>query len=100
MNHYIMRKSILLLLLVVSAALHASDYIPRDLVWTTPSKNSSESMPCGGHDIGMNVWVEDGDMLFYLSQSGWFDENNTLLKAGRWRLHIEGSPFGGKTFLD
>ena len=93
-----MRKSILLLLLVVSAALHASDYIPRDLVWTTPSKNSSESMPCGGHDIGMNVWVEDGDMLFYLSQSGWFDENNTLLKAGRWRLHIEGSPFGGKTF--
>ncbi len=46
-------------------------------------------MPCGGHDIGMNVWVENGDILFYAAQSGWFDENNTLLKAGRWRIHLD-----------
>lgn len=36
----------------------------------------------------MNVWVEDGDILFYLARSGSFDENNTLLKAGRFRLHL------------
>ena len=84
------------------------DYIPRDVVWTTQSRNSSESMPCGGHDVGMNVWVEKhdaedqrvacSDVLFYVQQSGWFDENNTLLKAGRWRLHVDGDPFGGNDF--
>ncbi|MBO4822327.1 MAG: hypothetical protein J5548_12805 [Prevotella sp.] len=93
-----MRKALLAITLTLSLVLHAGDYTPRDLVWTTPSKNSSESMPCGGHDIGMNIWVEDGDLLFYISQSGWFDENNTLLKAGRWRLHFEGDPFGGADF--
>ena len=45
-------------------------------------------MPCGGGDIGMNVWVENGDILFYLSRSGCFDENNTLLKLGRFRLSL------------
>lgn len=61
---------------------------PEDYEWTTPSNNSSESMPCGGGDIGMNVWVEQGDILFYLSRSGSFDENNTLLKAGRFRVSL------------
>ncbi len=84
--------------LLLSAALQAADYVPHDYVWTTPSHDSSGSMPCGGHDIGMNVWVEDGDVIWYVSQSGWFDANNTLLKAGRWRLHIEGNPFGGSDF--
>ena len=94
-----MKKSFLLsLLLALSTLVNAADYVPKDYVWTTPSKNSSESMPCGGHDIGMNVWVENGDVLFYIAQSGWFDENNTLLKAGRWRLHMEGHPFEGNVF--
>ncbi len=71
----------------------ANEYHPADYIWTQASKNSSESMPCGGGDVGMNVWVENGDLLFYVSRSGFFDENNTLLKAGRFRLHIEGNPF-------
>ena len=61
---------------------------PKDYVWRTPSQNSSESMPCGGGDVGMNVWVEHGDVLFYLSRSGSFDENNTLLKQGRFRISL------------
>ena len=80
---------------LVPSAADAADYKPKDYVWTTQSRNSSESMPCGGHDIGMNVWVEDGDVLFYVSQSGWFDENNTLLKAGRWRIHFDDKPAAG-----
>ncbi len=79
--------------LLTSATAAAADYVPKDYVWTTQSRNSSESMPCGGHDIGMNVWVENGDILFYLSKSGMFDENNTLLKAGRFRLHLTTNPF-------
>ena len=85
---------VILEILVLSTA-SAADYKPKDYVWTTQSRNSSESMPCGGHDIGMNVWVEDGDVLFYVSQSGWFDENNTLLKAGRWRIHFDDQPAVG-----
>lgn len=61
---------------------------PPTYEWRSPSKNSSESMPCGGGDVGMNVWVEDGDVLFYLSRGGCFDENNTLLKLGRFRIHL------------
>lgn len=93
-----MRKSLTILLLIAAVLAHATDYVPCDVVWATQSRNSSESMPCGGHDIGMNVWVEDGDVLFYIQQSGWFDENNTLLKAGRWRLHIDGKPFDTSRF--
>ena len=46
-------------------------------------------MPCGGGDIGMNVWVEKGDLLVYFSRSGTFDENNTMLKLGRLRLQLD-----------
>ena len=73
-------------------------YEPRDYVWTSQSKNSSESMPVGGHDIGMNVWVENGELLVYMCQSGWFDENNTLLKAGRLRLTTDDGVLGGRDF--
>ena len=31
-------------------------------------------MPCGGGDIGLNVWVENGDILCYMSRSGAFDK--------------------------
>ena len=83
---------LVILEILVPSTASAADNKPKDYVWTTQSRNSSESMPCGGHDIGMNVWVEDGDVLFYVSQSGWFDENNTLLKAGRWRIHFDDQP--------
>lgn len=63
------------------------------VVWDSPSANSSESMPCGGGDIGMNVWVEGGDLLFYISRSGTFDQHNTLLKQGRVRLRLNPNPF-------
>ena len=81
-------KRLLLLCLwaSVAAALSAQ---PKDLVWKTPSLNSAGSMPCGGGDIGLNVWVEqDGVLRFYLFRSGSFDENNTLLKAGKFVLQL------------
>lgn len=75
-----------------------SQYFPSPLVWTSHSRNSSESMPCGGCDVGLNVWVENGDILIYATRSGWLDENGTLLKAGRWRLHIDGNPLAASDF--
>ena len=47
-------------------------------------------MPCGGGDIGLNVWVEHGELYVYMAQSGCFDENNALLKPGR--LHVKCTP--------
>lgn len=77
--------SILLSILFIPLLLWAQ---PENYTWTTPSTNSSESMPCGGGDIGMNVWVENGELLFYISRSGTFDEHNTLLKQGRVRVKL------------
>lgn len=63
------------------------------VTWNTQSRNSSESMPCGGGEIGLNIWAEDGDIMFYFARSSAFDENNALLKLGRVRLHLDGAHF-------
>ncbi|MCF0073968.1 DUF5703 domain-containing protein [Dyadobacter sp. CY261] len=64
-----------------------------NLKWTSQSRNSGESMPCGGGDVGLNVWVEKGDLLFYMSRSGVFDENNIFPKLGRVRVRLSPNPF-------
>ncbi len=69
-----------------------------NIIWNTQSKSASESMPCGGGDIGMNVWVENGDVLIYVARSGNFDENNALMKTGRIRIKLSPNVFEGKTF--
>ena len=60
-----------------------------NIIWNTQSLDSSESMPLGGHDAGCNVWVKDNELCIYMSQSGTFDENGTMLKLGRMRLWLE-----------
>src|SRR3954447_18836118 len=80
--------------------LHAqTDEINRcNITWTSQSKNASESMPCGGGDIGLNVWVENGELLIYLSRTGAFDDNNAFLKLGRIRVKLSPNPFAGDQF--
>lgn len=69
-----------------------------NVVWKSQSKNASASMPCGGGDIGLNVWVEKGDLLIYVARSGNFDENNALLKSGRLRIHLSPNILDGNNF--
>jgi hypothetical protein len=69
-----------------------------NITWRSPSSNSGGSMPCGGGDIGLNVWTEKGDILFYIARSGSFDENNALLKTGRVRIHLTPDPLEGGAF--
>ena len=64
-----------------------------NVIWNSPSVNSSASMPVGGGDIGCNAWVEGGDILFYISRTGSFDENNSMLKSGRIRIRFTPNPF-------
>jgi hypothetical protein len=46
--------------------------------------------------MGLNVWVEDGDVLFYISRSGSLNELNEYVKLGRVRLRLDPNPFGMK----
>lgn len=68
MRHQI--KAFVLIALVAMGTPVALVAQPADYFWTSPSHNSMESMPCGGHDIGLNVWVENGD-LAVLCESKW-----------------------------
>ena len=88
-----MLYSCLMLLVSATCLAQLKELDQMNPIWKTQSKNASESMPCGGGDIGLNVWVEQGEVMIYLSQSGMFDENNALLKAGRLRLKLFPNPF-------
>lgn len=64
-----------------------------DVEWTSPSENSGGAMPCGGHSVGLVVWVEGGTIRFAIDRSGSFDENNLMLKLGRVALTLDPNPF-------
>jgi len=68
-----------------------------NVTWNSPSKNAGESMPCGGGDIGLNVWVENGDVLMYMARSGTFNELSGFPKLGRLRLRLDPNPFKNST---
>lgn len=93
--HRLISILIVLAILVDEALAQEPDY---NIVWATQSNNASESMPCGGGDIGMNVWVENGDLLIYVARSGSFNEDNALMKAGRLRIKLFPNLFSGKVF--
>src|SRR6478752_5690285 len=59
-----------------------------DLAWTSPSTDSKDSMPLVGGILGLNVWVEDGDLLFLIGSPNGMDENGMQVKLGRIRLHV------------
>lgn len=93
----VMLKTIIISVLLLASfnsliAQSISDY---NVVWNSQSQNSSESMPLGGGDIGCNVWVENNDLLLYIGRSGTFDENGSMLKLARVRIHLSTNPFGG-----
>ena len=68
------------------------------IIWDTQSENASASMPCGGGDIGMNVWVEKGALYIYVARNGNFDENNALLKTGRIKIMLSPNILNGGFF--
>ncbi len=101
-----MRLLQLLTLLVIGAAsvapiaaVAAAPLAP-ELTWTTPGKDSQDSMPLGNGDLGLNVWTEaDGAVLFYIGKTdAWSESQNTeLVKLGRVRVVLTPNPFAGAT---
>jgi len=69
-----------------------------NVIWYSPSDDSSGSMPLGNGDIGANVWVEpDGDLRFYISKTdAWGDDirgNYGMPKVGRVHINLDPNPF-------
>lgn len=91
-------KFLFIILFFFVSPLFGQDLSEYNIVWNSQSKDAGESMPCGGGDIGMNIWVEKGDILIYIARSGSFNEDNALMKAGRIRLRLFPNPFSGKIF--
>jgi len=86
--------SLWIALVFAAACAGASTPDAYDVVWDTPSRDSSGSMPLGNGDIGINVWVEqDGDLLLYIGKTDAWSENARLLKLGRVRVKLSPNPF-------
>jgi hypothetical protein len=65
-----------------------------NVVWQSPSRDASGSMPIGNGEVGLNVWVEeDGDLLFYVARTDAWSEISRLLKLGRVRVRLSPNPF-------
>ncbi len=80
----------------------ALDQLDRyNVVWQTPSRDASGSMPIGNGEVGLNAWVEeDGDLLFYIARTDAWSEISRLLKLGRIRVRLSPNPFAkGKPFV-
>jgi len=68
------------------------------VVWDTPSENQDGSMPIGNGETGANVWVEpNGDLVFLISRTDSWDENERLCKLGRVRVSFT-PPLTGTVF--
>jgi len=80
----------------VGAETSVSEY---NVVWETPSKDSSGSMPIGNGDIGLNVWVNPaGELVFYISKTDSWSENARLLKLGLVRVKLTPNLLDGDLF--
>jgi len=81
---------------MVAAETSVSEY---NIVWETPSKDSSGSMPIGNGDIGLNVWVNPaGELVFYISKTDSWSENARLLKLGSGRVSLTPNLLAGDSF--
>lgn len=90
-------------LALVAAALAAADepdeQQPCDplaecnIVWDSPSEDSTGSLPLGNGDVALNAWCEPGgDLVFYIAKSDAWSGLGRLLKLGRVRIHCEPNP--------
>ena len=61
-----------------------------DVVWDSPSTNSSGSMPLGNGDIGLNAWVEaSGDLVFFISKTDAWTDCGRMVKLGQVRVKFD-----------
>jgi hypothetical protein len=82
---------------LVSAIAGGTDSITEhQVVWDSPSQDATGSMPLSGGMLGLNVWIEGDDLLFYIGHPDSRTEDQKLVKLGRVRLSFGSSPFKTK----
>lgn len=81
----------------LAAPAETTDPLDRyNVVWDTPSKDHTGSMPLGNGDISLNVWVEEnGDLIFYIGKTDSWGDNGRLLKVGKVRVSLSPKPLAG-----
>jgi hypothetical protein len=63
------------------------------VVWDSPSKDYTGSMPLGNGEIGLNAWMEEnGDLCFFIGKTDSWDDNARLLKVGKVRVSLRPNP--------
>lgn len=68
-----------------------------DVLWTTPSKNVSGSMPVGNGNVGVNVYSTRADEVqLLISHTDSVDETGALVKIGRLVVRLVGAGSGGE----
>ncbi|MFO1492471.1 MAG: DUF5703 domain-containing protein [Kiritimatiellia bacterium] len=60
-----------------------------NIVWDSPGTGSADSMPLAGCNLGLNVWVENNDVLALVGSPDALDENGMQVKLGLIRLHFD-----------
>ncbi len=68
-----------------------------NVVWDSQSKSSTDSMPLAGGNLGLNVWVENNDLLLLIGSPNCMDERGMQVKLGLVRLHFD-QPVFDKNF--
>jgi len=64
-----------------------------NIVWDSQSKSSADSMPLASGNLGLNVWVENNDLLFLIGSPNCMDEGGRQVKLGLVRLHFDQPAF-------
>jgi hypothetical protein len=63
-------------------------------VWTSQGSSSLDSMPLSGaHGTGLNVWVQQDTVCFYIGRNDTYDEDGNLLKLGCVQIRLDPNPF-------
>lgn len=67
-----------------------------NVTWESQSKDATGSMPLGAGSLGLNVWVENNDLLIYIGHPDSRKEDQKLMKLGRVRISFSPNPFAIK----
>jgi hypothetical protein len=91
MKHFLSAPLVLSLALAPFCIAAGSPQAPDadDVVWTTPSKAPTDSMPLAGRNLALNVWVQDGDLLILVGGPDALDEKGMQVKLGLIRVRFD-----------
>lgn len=84
-----MRYVIFLVGLFVLFQLQAKSVSKYNVIWNSPSKDASGTMPIGNGDLAANVYaIENGDLFLLLSKNDAYNYCGDLLKTGRVKISL------------